>query len=251
MDSVILLDRRGKKHLVHLNEEMSKVEGLGVLDSTKLISSIGKSIDIAGNKFIVLVPSILDYLENIQRRAQIIVAKDSASIVQRCDISTGDLVVEGGAGSGALTIALARAVFPTGKVFSYEVRKDFADIARKNISMAGLLKVVELKEADIEKGIPEKEVNAVILDLPEPWKTVPLAWEALKPCGYLASYSPTMEQVKETVRVMSKLPFVDIRTTEILEREIEVKETGVRPSFATLGHTGYITTARKVLELFN
>ena len=89
----------------------------------------------------------------------------------------------------------------------------------------------------------------MILDLPEPWRAIPVAWRALAPCGHLGTYSPTMEQVKETVRVMRTLPFVDIRTTEIIEREIEVKETGTRPAFAALGHTGYITTARKVLEI--
>ena len=248
MDSVILMDQRGGKRLVRLGEGMLKVDGLGVLDSAKLSSAIGKSVEIAGRKFLVLSASLLDHLEHMERGAQIITAKDSASIVQRCDIGTGDLVVEGGAGSGALTVVLARAVSPNGRVVSYDLRAEFAETARRNVERAGLSPVLELKIADINAGISERNAKAVVLDLPEPWRALAVAWEALAPCGHIGSYSPTMEQVKETVRVMRTLPFVDFRTTEIIEREIEVKETGTRPAFAALGHTGYITTARKVLE---
>ena len=248
MDSVVLIDQRGGKRLIRLGEGMLKVDGLGVLDSAKLSSAIGKSVEVAGRRFLVLSASLLDHLEHIERGAQIITAKDSASIVQRCDIGAGDIVVEGGAGSGALTVVLARAVSPNGKVVSYDLRAEFAETARRNVERAGLSSVVELKVADINAGISERGAKAVVLDLPEPWRALAVAWEALAPCGHIGSYSPTMEQVKETVRVMRTLPFVDFRTTEIIEREIEVKETGTRPAFAALGHTGYITTARKVLE---
>ena len=221
MDSVVLMDQRGGKRLVRLGEGMLKVDGLGVLDSAKLSSAIGKSVDIAGRKFLVLSASLLDHLEHMERGAQIITAKDSASIVQRCDIGAGDLVVEGGAGSGALTVVLARAVSPNGKVVSYDLRAEFAETARRNVERAGLSPVLELKIADINAGISERGAKAVVLDLPEPWRALAAAWEALAPCGHIGSYSPTMEQVKET---------------------------GTRPAFAALGHTGYITTARKVLE---
>lgn len=248
MDSVVLIDQRGGKKLIRLGEGMLMVDGVGVLDSAKLSSAVGRCVEIAGRKFLVLTASTLDHLEHMERGAQIITAKDSASIVQRCDIGAGDIVVEGGAGSGALTIVLAHAVSPTGKVVSYDVRPEFAETVRRNVERAGLSAVVELKIADMNAGISERGAKAVILDLPEPWKALAAAWEALAPCGHIGSYSPTMEQVKETVRVMRALPFVDYRTTEIIEREIEVKNTGTRPAFAALGHTGYITTARKVLE---
>jgi len=242
------MDQRGGKKLVRLEAGMLKIEGLGVLDSAKLSSAIGRGVEIAGKRFLVLSASILDHLEHIERGAQIITAKDSASIVQRCDISAGDLVVEGGTGSGALTVVLARAVQPGGKVVSYDIRVGFVETARRNLARAGLTSAVEFKISDINEGMSERGAKAVVLDLPEPWRAVAGAWEALAPCGHACSYSPTMEQVKETVRVMRALPFVDFRTTEIIEREIEVKETGTRPAFAALGHTGYITTARKVLE---
>lgn len=248
MDCVVLVDQRGGKRLVHLSEGMIKVEGLGVLDSAKISSSVGRSMEVAGRRFLVLTASMLDHLGNLERGAQIVGAKDSASIVQRCDIRAGDLVIEGGAGSGALTIALASAVRPSGRVVSYELREDFAETARGNIERAGLSSIVYIKNADMNAGISERGAKAVVLDLPEPWRIVSSAWEALTPCGFLASYSPTMEQVKETARAIRARPFIDMRTTEIIEREMEVKETGVRPAFAALGHTGYVTTARKVLE---
>jgi tRNA (adenine57-N1/adenine58-N1)-methyltransferase len=93
-------------------------------------------------------------------------------------------------------------------------------------------------------------VDAVFLDIPDPWAAVPSAWEALRPGGHLASFSPNMEQVKETAAAIRKKPFVDQRTIELIEREMEVRDVGVRPSFAALGHTGYLTFARKVLDTF-
>ena len=248
MDSLIVMDARGRKRLVRLDEGMLRIEGLGVVESSKLRASVGRAITVAGKRFLVLTATAVDNIEGIERGAQIVVAKDSASIVQRCGLGAGDLVIEGGAGSGALTIALAHAVSPTGQVVSYELREDFASIARRNVRAAGLEKMVEIKVADINAGISEKDAKAVVLDIPEPWKAVETSWAALAPCGAFASYSPTVEQVKETVRALRALPFVDLRTTESIEREIEVKESGVRPTFAALGHTGYITTARKVLE---
>ncbi len=248
MDSIILLDAKGKKRLVPVEQGMLRIEGLGVIDSSKLLTTVGKTVTVAGKRFLVLTATALDHIECIKRGAQIVVAKDSASIVQRCDLRAGDLVIEGGAGSGALTIALAHAVSPNGRVVSYELREDFASIVRKNLSAAGLDGIAEVKVADVYKGMSERGAKAVILDLPEPWKAVKTSWDALAPCGTLASYSPTVEQVKETVKSIKELPFTELRTTEIIEREIEVKDSGVRPAFAPLGHTGYITTSRKVLE---
>ena len=84
----------------------------------------------------------------------------------------------------------------------------------------------------------------------DPWAAVPAAWDALRPCGHLATFSPNMEQVKETAKALRAKPFVGVRTIEVIEREMEVRDVGVRPSHAALGHTGYLTFARKVLDTF-
>ena len=247
MDRVVLLDRKGRKWLVVLEGDTISVRGLGVLKAAKLRVSVGSSIAIGGESLLVLRPSARDLAETLQRKAQIITAKDVALLLYYSDVKPGDTVVEGGSGSGAVTIALARAVGETGRVISYDVREDFLAVARENVRRAGFAERVEFRQGDVRIEIDEG-VDAVILDMLDPWNAVHAAHKALKPCGHLATYSPNMEQVKETVLAMQKLPFIEVRTVELLEREMEVREQGVRPAFASLGHTGYLTVARKVLE---
>ncbi|MBA3044047.1 tRNA (adenine-N1)-methyltransferase, partial [archaeon] len=175
---------------------------------------------------------------------QIILPKDSAIIMLYCDVKNGCRIVEAGVGSGALTIALANFVRPDGKIISYEKRNDFADFAKRNIENAGLGEYVEIKLGDVTESIDEKNADAVILDIPNPWDAVKNAYNALKVCGHFCSYSPTMNQVEKTVKTL-KHDFIEIKTFETLQREIVVGEGGVRPSFDMLGHTGYLTFARK------
>jgi len=247
VDRVVLLDRKGRKWLVVLEGDTISVRGLGVLKAEKLRASVGSSIAIGGESLLVLRPSARDLAETLARKAQIITAKDVALLLFYADVKPGDTVVEGGSGSGAVTIALARAVGETGRVISYDVREDFLAVARENVRRAGFADRVEFRQGDVRIEIDEG-IDAVILDMLDPWNAVHAAHKALKPCGHLATYSPNMEQVKETVLAMQKLPFIEVRTVELLEREMEVREQGVRPAFASLGHTGYLTVARKVLE---
>ena len=246
MDRVVLLDPKGRKWLVALDQETLSVPGLGVLRAEKVRAAVGGVLAVGGESFYVLRPSARDLAETLERRAQIIAAKDAALLLYYADVKPGDRVVEAGSGSGALTIALARAVGPTGRVVSCDVREDFLAVARENVRRAGLADRVEFRRQDVRERI-DGAANAVMLDLPDPWNAVKAAWDALVACGHLATYSPNMEQVKETVLAVEKLPFIEVRTVEVLEREMEVRAQGVRPAFAALGHTGYLTVARKVL----
>ncbi|PJB21254.1 MAG: tRNA (adenine-N1)-methyltransferase [Euryarchaeota archaeon CG_4_9_14_3_um_filter_38_12] len=247
-DTVVLIDEKGRKTLVRIGEGIKKVRRLGVFDPGKLKEKkIGEKTRIGNREFIIMRPSVVDKIETIERKAQIILPKDSALIILYCDVKNGDTIIEAGAGSGALTIALANCVRPDGKIISYEKRKDFAEIAKRNIDNAQLGEYVEIKIGDVTESIDEKDADAVILDIPNPWDAVKNACSSLKTGGHFCSYSPTMNQVEKTVKTLRKNNFIGIKTFETLQREIIVGEGGVRPSFDMLGHTGYVTFARKIL----
>ncbi|MBM3292754.1 tRNA (adenine-N1)-methyltransferase, partial [Candidatus Bathyarchaeota archaeon] len=151
-----------------------------------------------------------------------------------------------GTGSGALTMSLANAIKPDGKVFTYEIDARSQKIAATNIERAGLSQYVELKLGDICLGIFEKNVDAVILDLATPWLVVPHIWQALAGGGVFISFSPTIEQVMKTVYEIEKHQFIDVETVELILRRITVAENRTRPETLMTGHSGYLTTARKV-----
>ncbi|GAG41867.1 unnamed protein product, partial [marine sediment metagenome] len=118
----------------------------------------------------------------------------------------------------------------------------------QNSPLAGLADYVEFKEGDVTEGIDECEVDAVVLDMATPWVVVPLAYEALAGGGVFASFSPTIEQVMKTVYAINEHPFKDVETVELILRNITVAENKTRPQTLMIGHSGYMTTARKVLE---
>ena len=246
-DLVTLIGPRGK-FIVKVTEEMQNVKGLGVVDTSKIIDrNYGDEVEIADQKYIVLTPSISDKIELLHRKAQIILPKDAFQLIGMCNISSGSIVIEGGAGSGALTMVLAHFVAPSGKVTTYDNREDFANIAKNNLRNAGLDKYVDIVIGDAADGFSEGNVDAVVLDIPQPWVAAEHAWNALKPGGYFAAYVPTTNQVERFVKTLKEHRFIEIRTIENLQREMVVGEGGVRPSFDMLGHTGYTTVARKIL----
>jgi tRNA (adenine57-N1/adenine58-N1)-methyltransferase len=190
----------------------------------------------------------MDKLIGLKRRAQIILPKDIAHIILYCSIQPGNNVLEAGVGSGSLTTALASIVAPNGKVISYDTRKDFIEHAMKNLKTTGLEKYVKILEKDVTKGISEKKLDAIILDIPNPWDAVDHAYNSLKVGGYLCCYSPLVSQLEQTVNEMRKHNFIEIKTFENIQREMIIGERGTRPSFDTLGHTGYLTFSRKILK---
>jgi tRNA (adenine57-N1/adenine58-N1)-methyltransferase len=197
----------------------------------------------SGNVFTVLKPTYSDFIRKMRKMPQVIQPKDAAQILAETGISAGDTVVEGGAGSGALTVFLAAVVSP-GMVYSYEVREDFLKVARKNVELFRLTNVV-FRMQDIYKGIEEREVDLVTLDVPSPEKVVDTAYSALRMGGYIFSYSPCIEQVSRFC-LASHQRKMQVKTIECIVRGYEVSERGTRPKSRMLGHTGYMSFARKI-----
>ena len=180
---------------------------------------------------------------------QIVYPEDAALIVRYAGIGPGSKVVEAGTGSGALTSVLAHYVKPTGCVYSYEIRPEFKDRAEKNILRAGLTKWVVLKTKDITLGIEETDVDSVVLDMATPWVIVPSAWESLRGSGIFLAFSPTIEQVIKTTNSLRDHPFIEIETVELILRNLHVGNNKTRPQTVMIGHSGYLTTARKVMAI--
>lgn len=201
-----------------------------------------------GFEFMALKPLLRDYIMKSVRKTQITYPKDIALIVMFSGIGPGSHIVEAGTGTGALTTALANYVKPNGKVYSYEIREEFLKTAEKNLARVNLIDFVELKNKDITVGIDESDVDAVILDLATPWLVIPHAYTALKPCGTIVSFSPTIDQVVKTVEALNENGFVDTETVECLMRGMQIERGKTRPQTLMTGHTGYITFARKALK---
>lgn len=235
---ILLVDEKGSTYLVKASADVHTKYGfikadalLNAKPGDELKSNIGK-------KFRVLPPDAVDFFHKAKRGPQAVTLKDCAMIVAKTGIATGSNVLEAGTGSGLLSMFLANILRP-GKLVTYEVREDFAEIARKNFERFGI-KNIELKGKNIYDGIDEEELDAIILDLPEPWLVVEHARKSLKPGGYLVSYSPSITQSKRLHDALEE-DFTP-ETLETLLRTWNMKT--VRPNTRMLGHTGFITIAR-------
>lgn len=217
----------------------------------KLEEAVGKSFgepltSSLGHTFWLLRPTIYDFIMNLERPTQIMYPKDIGLMILKLGLTSGRIVIEAGTGSGALTMALANAVRPDGHVYSYEVRPEFIEVARRNVQRAGLGDYVTIIEADARQGFQQVEVDAVTIDLGEPWAIVRHAHASLKGGASLCSFSPTTNQVEKTVSALHNHGFVEIETVECLIRGMRVQEGKTRPMTRMIGHTGYITFARKI-----
>ncbi len=243
---LMLVDEDGHKYPAVAKKGMVEVRRLGIIDGDKLCgSSIGDRLEVGGRSFIILKPSLNDLLSMIERKAQIITAKDSFIIPMHLDIGSGSRVAEGGVGSGALTLVLLKTVAPDGKVFSYELRADHAEVARRNVEMSGQRACWELRMGDMCKEELPADLDAVVLDMPNPWDALGNVLKALKPGGHICCYVPNANQLERLVNAMRDSGLAEVYSFETIQREMVVHEGGVRPSFEMLGHTGYLAFARK------
>ena len=248
-DYVLLIYDRKRRWLLKAEEEKKHHTHRGVVNFDDIIGNpYGTTVlSNLNHKFYVVRPTPMDLILKMQRATQIIYPKDIGLILLNTGVGPGSRVVEAGTGSGALTSILANYVKPAGRVYSYENREEFLKIARKNLEKAGVINYVELKNKDILEGIEEEQIDAVTLDIATPWLVVKLAYDVLIGGGHFASYSPTIEQVQKTVKELKKEKFIDLRTQECIVRYINVEEGKTRPETRMIGHTAFLTFARKII----
>ena len=231
----------------HSGARISHDELIGQADGTFVQLSNGKVM-------LAIYPTLAEYTLKMRRGAQVLYPKDLALIPMWADVFPGARVLEAGIGSGALTIALLRAVGPHGQIVSYEVRHDFARVAMKNIEQyLGVVSNFSLHYRDVYEGIDIGSsedptlFDRIIFDLPEPWRAVPHAINALRSGGIYLSFVPTVPQVVQTVNALEETQKVGlIETFETLLRTWNIKGRSVRPDHRMVAHSGFITVARRV-----
>jgi len=244
---LVLVDRSGRKFFLRSARNMIEVKGLGVVDGSSLCDlDLGDTIRIGDSSFAVMRPSIRELVAMVERRTQVMHPKDSLHVPLLLDIGAGSKVIEAGAGSGSLSLVLLRSVAPSGLVVSYELREDHAAVARRNVAMSDHSGIWDIRVDDICSSELEGGFDAAVLDIPNPWDAIDNVVGALRQGAHLLCYVPNANQLETTVRKMREIGLADVIAFETIQREMVVHEGGVRPSFDSLGHTGYIALGRKM-----
>jgi tRNA (adenine57-N1/adenine58-N1)-methyltransferase len=251
-EQVLLIDQRGKRHLIFLRKSetfhsdrgwISHDAVIGQPEGTWVRSSMGL-------RYVALRPTLAEFVLDMPRGAQVIYPKDLAMILFWADVYPGCRVLEAGMGSGALTLALLRAVGSDGRVITYEQREEFARRALANIHMrSGEVTNLTVRLGPVEDGVADEDpVDRVVLDLPEPWKLTQAMARVLRPGGIFLSYVPTIIQSQQTAETLGRdRHWALVETFETLFRPWNIEGQSVRPFHRMVAHTGFITVARRVV----
>src|SRR5215212_1775946 len=199
-----------------------------------------------GSPFYLLQPSLAELITELPRTTQILYPKDIGFILITMGIGPGQTVMEAGTGSGSMTTALAFAVGPQGRVFSYEVKPDVQNLARKNLTRFGLDSRVDFKLRDIQEGFDETDVDAFFLDVPNPYDYAAQVRTALKPGGYMCCLIPTFNQVEKTLIALRQHRFAFVEVCELLLRYYKPEPARIRPTDRMVAHTGFLVFARRI-----
>jgi tRNA (adenine57-N1/adenine58-N1)-methyltransferase catalytic subunit len=251
-DRVQLTDAKGRHYTMRLSAggEFHTHRG-AIAHDTVLGLPEGSVIKSAnGDPFLVLRPLLVDYVMSMPRGAQLIYPKDAAQIVHEGDVFPGARVLEAGAGSGALTCSLLRAVGPDGQVISYEVRADHADHARRNVEafFGGFPANWQLVLSDVtDTDLAAGSVDRAVLDMLAPWDVVDTVSRVLVAGGVLIIYLATVTQLSKTVEALREQQcWTEPRAWETLQRGWNVVGLAVRPQHNMRGHTGFLVSTRRL-----
>jgi tRNA (adenine57-N1/adenine58-N1)-methyltransferase catalytic subunit len=254
-EKALLMDGKGRRYLIRLQQGATfHFHGGSVQHDALIGSSEGVEIRAtSGARLVALRPTLADFVLKMPRGAQVLYPKDIGAILVHADVAPGSRVLEAGTGSGALTMALARAAGPDGCVISYDSREDHHATAARNVDMffGARPTWLDLRLGDVRAvaatipvtGTPR--FDRVILDLPEPWAVLPEMTHALRPGGILCCYLPTTNQTREAVLAMQRSDYLQVDTFEVLVRHWHVTDRSVRPDHRMVAHTGFITTGRR------
>ena len=246
-ERILLVDRKGRRYLIPLQAGGQFHAHHGIVSHDDLIgkSEGARVVSTGGATMIAYRPGIADFILKMPRGAQVIYPKDIGPILIEADVYPGATILEAGTGSGALTLALSRAVGDAGHVISYDLRDDHSAKARINLEsfLGKIPDGVDLRIGDVcdYDGEP---ADRVILDLPEPWRPIAVASRLLRSGGIMCCYLPTINQIAQTVDAMRSGGFDEIRPFETMLRLWHVEGSSVRPEHRMVGHTGFLVTAR-------
>lgn len=245
-DRVLLIDAKKRRYLITLKEGGEFHSHAGFVPHDIIIGTPeGATVRSTRNQgYLAVRPTLSDFVLKMPRGAQVIYPKDLGPILMLADIFPGARVLESGVGSGALSMAMLRA---GAEIVGYELREDFAARATENVgSFLGesALARYRVELRDCYEGIDETDLDRVVLDLPEPWRVVPHAVEALHPGGILLAYTPSIVQVMQLREALEASPFDMPETVEVLNRTWHVEGMAVRPDHRMVAHTGFLTHAR-------
>lgn len=252
-DRVQLTDPKGRLHTVVLQPGKQFHTHRGAIAHDDLIGAPEGSVvfSTANTGYLAFRPLLADFVLSMPRGAQVIYPKDAAQIVGFGDIGPGMRVLEAGAGSGALTCSLLRAVGSEGRVTSYERREDFADVARANVGsfFGDVPGNWSLRLGDLAEHPAEEVVDRVVLDMLEPWAVLPTVAAALRPGGVLIGYVATTTQLSTYVEaVRAQSVWTEPHAWETLLRPWHAVGLAVRPEHRMVAHTAFLVTARRLAE---
>lgn len=248
---ILLCSQKGKKWLVKVEDAPFSTHA----GTVQMQDAIGREegeylVTNQGAKLFLFRATLEDYIYKLKRQTQIIYPKDLGAIVFYGDIQPGHTVLETGVGSGALSLALLRAVGEKGRVISVEKRIEFAKLATENITKFFIQKPENhaIVVSDIQDVCLKMEADRAVLDLPEPWCAIGSVSRMLQPGGILVSLSPNVGQVQLTYRELKAYGYANISTFELLKRDWMIDERRARPADRMIAHTGFLTVAKKVVR---
>lgn len=252
-DQVQLTDPKGRINTLTLQTGKQWHGHKGWISHDEIIGRPeGIVVRSTGNiEYLVFRPLLQDFAVRMPRGAAVVYPKDAGQIVAMADIFPGARVVEAGAGSGALSCFLLRAVGEHGTLSSYERREDFAEVARKNVEkfFGGPHPSWKLTLGSLEDAITETDVDRVVLDMLAPWECLDAVAKALVPGGLVCAYVATTTQMSRVVEGLREHGcFAEPYAFETLVRSWHVEGLAVRPDHRMVGHTGFLVTARRLAD---